>query len=99
MTNLQTDESVVANTSGPGKITFEGARTFLEGRGIWLLFFFPEQLGAGDPGLLEIVKGSFLLNDWAGWLADAQQRQGQHNRRLRTARLIRQILRRIHRDP
>jgi hypothetical protein len=61
MTNLRTDESVVVNTSGPGKLTFEGDTTFLQGRGVWLLFFFPEQLGEGDPGLLVIVRGSFLL--------------------------------------
>jgi hypothetical protein len=61
LTNLETDQSVVVNTSGPGKLTFEGDTTFLEGHGLWLLFFFPEQLGVGDPGLLLIVKGSFLL--------------------------------------
>jgi hypothetical protein len=61
LTNLETNESLVVNISGPGKLTFEGDRTFLKGHGVWLLFFIPEQLGVGDPGLFVIVKGSFLL--------------------------------------
>jgi hypothetical protein len=61
LTNLDTGESVVVNTSGPGTILFEDDTVVLNGHGTGLLFFFPEQLGPGDPGLIMILKGSFTL--------------------------------------
>ena len=61
LTNLDTGESVVVNTSGPGQILFEGDTVIFQGRGLGFLFFFPEQLGLGDPGLVIILKGTFTL--------------------------------------
>jgi hypothetical protein len=61
LTNVDTGESVVVNTSGPGQITFEGDTIILRGRGLGFLFFFPGDLGLGDPGLLQILKGTFTL--------------------------------------
>jgi hypothetical protein len=61
LTNLDTGQSVVVNTSGPGMITFEGDTVILHAHGPGFTFFFPGQLAPGDPGLLEITKGNYTL--------------------------------------
>jgi hypothetical protein len=63
LTNLDDpSKSLEVNISGPGvqRVTEEGEFVLMaEGR--WLFFFFPGDLGAGDPGFLAITTGLAIL--------------------------------------
>jgi hypothetical protein len=62
LTNLDnTDESLVANISGPGVFTFTKDTTLLKTEGNWLLVFFPGDLGEGQPGQIWLTSGLFVL--------------------------------------
>ena len=50
LTNLDTGESIVVNTSGPGKFTVEGDILHVAARGAWLLLANATQ--PGGPGAL-----------------------------------------------
>ena len=60
-TNLDSDESLDLNISGPGVITenSDGSVT-IEAHGSWLLWFFPGDLGPGSPGRLFVNNGHFV---------------------------------------
>jgi hypothetical protein len=63
LTNLDDpSKSLDVNVSGPGVITVseEGELT-LRAKGRWLFFFFPGDLGPGEPGLLVITTGLAVL--------------------------------------
>jgi hypothetical protein len=62
LTNTETQKSVTVNVSGPGTIVTDanGITTFtLAGRS--LLFFLPDQLGPGEPGILALTSGPVTL--------------------------------------
>jgi hypothetical protein len=63
LTNLDNpSKSLEVNISGPGVATMteEGEFT-LKAEGRWLFFFFPGDLGPGDPGLLAVTTGLATL--------------------------------------
>ena len=60
LTNLDTDEAIVVNISGPGVFTFEGDVLTLTAEGNWLFYFFPGELGPGDPGLIWLTTGLWV---------------------------------------
>jgi hypothetical protein len=55
------DNSVVVNISGPGIFTFEDETTTLQTGGLWLLWFFPGDLGPDDPGLIVLTSGLWMV--------------------------------------
>lgn len=60
-TNLESEESLDLNISGPGVVTEnpDGSVT-LEAHGPWLLWFFPDDLGPGSPGQLFVNHGNIV---------------------------------------
>jgi hypothetical protein len=61
LSNEETDESVVANISGPGSITFTEDSEVWETVGPWLWLFFPGDLGEGEPGMALLTTGRFVV--------------------------------------
>jgi hypothetical protein len=59
--NEQTGESVVANISGPGTVTFTEDSEVWKTVGPWLWFFFPGDLGEGEPGMALLTTGRFVV--------------------------------------
>jgi hypothetical protein len=63
LTNLdEPSQSLKVNISGPGviRVTEEGVFT-LKATGRWLFFFFPGDLGPGEPGFMVITTGRAVL--------------------------------------
>ena len=60
LTNLDTGEAIVVNISGPGVFTFEGDVLTVKAEGNWLFYFFPGELGSGDPGLIWLTTGLWV---------------------------------------
>jgi hypothetical protein len=61
LSNEQTGDSIVANLSGPGTSTFTDDSQILEAVGPWLFFFFPGDLGEGEPGMALLTTGRFVV--------------------------------------
>lgn len=63
LTNLdEPSNSFDANISGPGVQTVSPEGEFeLRAKGPWLFFFFPGELGPGDPGFLVLTTGLAIL--------------------------------------
>lgn len=59
--NEETEESIVANISGPGKITFPDESALITAVGPWLWTFFPGDLGEGEPGMALLTTGRFVV--------------------------------------
>jgi hypothetical protein len=59
--NEETDDSIVANISGPGTITFTDDSTVWNTVGQWLWIFFPGDLGEGEPGMALLTTGQFVV--------------------------------------
>jgi len=61
VTNLDSDESLDLNISGPGFVipNPDGSVT-LDAHGTWLFWFFPGDLGPGSPGRLFVNNGHFV---------------------------------------
>jgi hypothetical protein len=57
VTNLSTGESLELNTPGPVLITPTPTTLVVRGSGATLFFFFPDDLGPGEPGALLYVRG------------------------------------------
>jgi hypothetical protein len=53
VTNLETDETIALNISGPGMFSADGST--ISGAGTWLLFGEAGQLPGPDPGLLLVT--------------------------------------------
>ena len=60
VTNLDTDETIALNISGPGKISSDG--TTLTGTGPWLFFGEAGFFGPGSPPELSTNSGRFAIN-------------------------------------
>jgi hypothetical protein len=61
LSNEQTGESMVANISGPGTVTFTEDSEVWETVGPWLWLFFPGDLGEGEPGMALLTTGRFVV--------------------------------------
>jgi hypothetical protein len=57
VTNDATHRSVLVNASGPGTLTTANGILTITARGRSMWFFFPGDLGAGEPGALILVTG------------------------------------------
>jgi hypothetical protein len=63
LTNLESEKAIVANISGQGVFRFhEDGSLTLHAHGNWLFFFFPGQLGPGEPGRMFLNSGRVILN-------------------------------------
>lgn len=63
LTNLESGKSMDANISGQGVFRFhEDGSATLHAHGRWLFFFFPGQLGPGEPGQMFLNSGRVILN-------------------------------------
>ncbi len=61
--NLDTDERIVRDTSGPGEVTFhpDGSIT-LDANGNWFFFFDPGDLPSGAVSAAFVTTGRFILS-------------------------------------
>jgi len=80
VTNLDSDESLDLNISGPGVITenSDGSVT-LEAHGPWMIWFFPGDLGPGSPGRLFVNNGNFVETFSAAGLTIDKQTGSQQD--------------------
>jgi hypothetical protein len=63
LTNLESGKAMDANISGQGVFRFhEDGSATLHAHGRWLFFFFPGQLGPGEPGQMFLNSGRVILN-------------------------------------
>jgi hypothetical protein len=74
LSNEQTGDSIVANISGPGTLTFTDDSEVLEAVGPWLFFFFPGDLGEGEPGMALLTTGRFVVEFSAEGASILEQR-------------------------
>jgi hypothetical protein len=74
LSNEQTGDSMVANISGPGTVTFTDDSEVLEAVGPWLFFFFPGDLGEGEPGMALLTTGRFVVEFSAEDVSILEQR-------------------------
>jgi hypothetical protein len=74
LSNEETGESMVANISGPGTSTFTDDSEVLEAVGPWLFFFFPGDLGEGEPGMALLTTGRFVVEFSAVGVSILEQR-------------------------
>lgn len=72
--NEETDASIVANISGPGTITFTDDSSVWDTVGQWLWIFFPGDLGAGEPGMVLLTTGRFVVEFGPEGLTILEQR-------------------------
>lgn len=63
LTNAETGNSIDANISGQGVFSFhEDGSATLHAHGRWLFFFFPGELGPGEPGRMFLNSGRVIVN-------------------------------------
>ena len=81
LTNLESGKSMDANISGQGVFRFhEDGSATLHAHGRWLFFFFPGQLGPGEPGRMFLNSGRVILNQ--GPEGDELVRRTGHKRNV-----------------
>jgi hypothetical protein len=75
--NEQTGDSIVANISGPGTITFTEDSTVFDTVGQWLWLFFPGDLGEDEPGMALLTTGRFVVEFGPEGVSILEQRGSQ----------------------
>jgi len=80
VTNLDSDESLDLNISGPGVLVFnpDGSLT-VDAHGTWLLWFFPGNLGPSSPGQLFVNNGHFVETIGPGGISIDKQTGSQQD--------------------
>ena len=79
-TNLDSDEALDLNISGPGFFIPNPDGSFtLDAHGTWLFWFFPGDLGPGSPGRLFVNNGHFIETFGPGGLTIDKQTGSQED--------------------